>query len=338
MGLPDLRRYAWLSIAAAVATITLKTLAYVLTGSVGLLSDAVESIVNLAGAVVALAMLIVAARPADEEHAYGHSKAEYFSSGAEGALILFAAGGIAVAAARRLLTPQPIEQVGLGLAVSAAATAVNLAVALVLRRAAARHASITLDADSKHLLTDVWTSAGVIAGVFAVSATGWLALDPILALAVALLVIGLKQVLGAAGRLPAADGSLRQVLQTGLDTCHLLGGATVPVSAVVCGCRMASIRPHHVWTRLMGGTVLLRLAVVPALSVIVLKLLPISGLPMDVLMVIAVQPAAMVSVTLAELYDRDPPFAAAVVFVTHLVCLATIPLWLHLVLGQPGAG
>ncbi len=161
---------------------------------------------------------------------------------------------------------------------------------------------------------------------------------PILALAVALLVIGLKQVLGAAGRLPAADGSLRQVLQTGLDTCHLLGGATVPVSAVVCGCRMASIRPHHVWTRLMGGTVLLRLAVVPALSVIVLKLLPISGLPMDVLMVIAVQPAAMVSVTLAELYDRDPPFAAAVVFVTHLVCLATIPLWLHLVLGQPGAG
>lgn len=229
MGLPDLRRYAWLSIAAAVATITLKTLAYVLTGSVGLLSDAVESIVNLAGAIVALAMLIVAARPADEAHAYGHSKAEYFSSGAEGALILFAAGGIAVAAARRLLAPQPIEQVGLGLAVSAAATAVNLAVALVLRRAAARHASITLDADSKHLMTDVWTSAGVIAGVFAVSATGWLALDPILALAVAANIVrigwgivwksahGLMDAALPAGELAAVKEALDEHSRDGIE-------------------------------------------------------------------------------------------------------------------------
>ncbi len=155
---------------------------------------------------------------------------------------------------------------------------------------------------------------------------------PILALLAALAVVWLRQTLGAADLLPTPGGMLQQALQTGLDTCHLLGGATVPVSAVVCGCRMAGIRPHHLWTPLMGGTVLLRLAVVPALAIIMLKLLPISGLPLNTLLVIAVQPVAMVSVTLAELYDRDPAFAAAVVFVTHLACLITIPLWLHLVL------
>lgn len=155
---------------------------------------------------------------------------------------------------------------------------------------------------------------------------------PILALLAALLVLGFKEVLTVAGRLPTVGAPLWQVLQAGLDTSHLLGGATVPASALVCGCRMAAIRPHHVWTRLMGGTVLLRLVVVPALAIFILKMLPISGLSMDILLVIAVQPVAMVSVTLAELYDRDPPFAAAVVFVTHLACLATIPIWLHFVL------
>jgi cation diffusion facilitator family transporter len=185
VGTPDLRRFAWLSIAAAVTTITLKTGAYLLTGSVGLLSDAIESIVNLVGAVMALTMLTVAARPEDEDHAYGHSKAEYFSSGVEGTLILLAAVSIAVAAASRLVAPRPIEQVGAGLAVSVVASVVNLAVALVLLRAGRAHHSITLEADAQHLLTDVWTSAGVIVGVLGVAATGWLRLDPIVALAVA---------------------------------------------------------------------------------------------------------------------------------------------------------
>jgi cation diffusion facilitator family transporter len=172
-------------VAAAVATITLKTVAYLLTGSVGLLSDAVESIVNLVGAVMALSMLTVASRPADEDHAYGHSKAEYFSSGVEGTLILIAAISIAVAAARRLVDPQPLEQIGLGLAVSGGASVVNLVVALILLRTGKQHHSITLEANAQHLFTDVWTSAGVIVGVAAVALTGWLHLDPIVALLVA---------------------------------------------------------------------------------------------------------------------------------------------------------
>jgi cation diffusion facilitator family transporter len=180
-----LKRFAWLSIAAAVTTIGLKGLAYRLTGSVGLLSDALESFVNLAGAVVALAMLSVAARPADDDHAYGHSKAEYFSSGVEGTLIVIAAASIAVAALGRLFDPQPLERVGLGLGVSVAASVVNLAVALVLLGAGRRHQSITLEANARHLLTDVWTSVGVLAGVGLVALTGWLPLDPIVALLVA---------------------------------------------------------------------------------------------------------------------------------------------------------
>ena len=185
MSAPNLGRFAWLSIAAAIATIALKSVAYGLTGSVGLLSDAAESIVNLVGAVVALAMLTVAARPADEDHAYGHNKAEYFSSGVEGTLILVAAVSIAVAAVLRLLTPRPIEQVGLGLAVSVVASLVNLAVALILLRASKTYQSVTLEASAHHLLTDVWTSVGVFLGVAAVAMTGWLRLDPILALGVA---------------------------------------------------------------------------------------------------------------------------------------------------------
>jgi cation diffusion facilitator family transporter len=181
----NLLRFAWLSIGAAIATIALKGLAWWLTGSVGLLSDALESFVNLAAALFTLLVLSIAARPPDEEHAYGYSKAEYFASGFEGTLILVAAALIAVAAAERLMHPQPLASVGVGLAVSAIASAVNFAVARVLLGAAQRHRSIALEADARHLLTDVWTSAGVIAGVAAVAATGWLWLDPALALAVA---------------------------------------------------------------------------------------------------------------------------------------------------------
>jgi cation diffusion facilitator family transporter len=180
-----LTRYAWLSIAAAVVTIALKAAAYALTGSVGLLSDAFESVVNLVAAVMTLAMLTVASRPPDEEHAYGYGKAEYFASGAEGALILVAAAGIGWAAGRRLLAPQPIELAWLGLAVSTAASLVNLGAARVLLRAGRRHHSVALEADAHHLLTDVWTSAGILAGIGAVALTGWQRLDPIVALAVA---------------------------------------------------------------------------------------------------------------------------------------------------------
>src|SRR3954454_6347589 len=178
-------RLLWLSIAAAVATISLKTVAWLLTGSVGLLSDAAESVVNLVAAIVALLALRWATKPADEDHAYGHAKAEYFSAGVEGALIFVAAISIAVAAVSRLIDPQAIDDVGVGLAVSAVASAINLAVGLVLLRAGRRHRSITLEADGRHLMTDVWTSAGVIIGVAAVAVTGWERLDPIVALLVA---------------------------------------------------------------------------------------------------------------------------------------------------------
>jgi cation diffusion facilitator family transporter len=185
MSQPNLTRYAWLSIAAAVATIALKTAAWLITGSVGLLSDAAESFVNLIGAIMALAMLTIAARPEDEDHSYGHGKAEYFSSGLEGGLILIAALSIGATAIPRLISPQPLEQVGVGLVVSASASVINLAVALVLLRVGRRRHSITLEASSHHLLTDVWTSVGVIVGVGAVALTGWNWLDPIVALLVA---------------------------------------------------------------------------------------------------------------------------------------------------------
>ena len=181
----SLRKYAWLSIAAALATMGLKAAAYIVTGSVGLLSDAVESLVNLVGALMALWMLTVAAREPDEEHAYGHTKAEYFSSGVEGSLILVAALSIAVAAIGRLRAPQPLEQLGLGLAVSVLASTVNLVVARVLLRASRRSESVTLAANAHHLLTDVWTSAGVVVALGAVALTGWQRLDPVVALLVA---------------------------------------------------------------------------------------------------------------------------------------------------------
>jgi cation diffusion facilitator family transporter len=185
----SLTHFAWLSIVAALVTIGLKAAAYLITGSVGLLSDALESLVNLVAAVIALAMLTIAARPPDEEHAYGHDKAEYFSSGVEGTLILVAAVSIAVTAIPRLISPQPIEQVGVGLGVSVVASLINLGVAQVLRRAGQRHRSITLEADAAHLMTDVWTSAGVLVAVGLVALTGWALLDPIVALVVAANII-----------------------------------------------------------------------------------------------------------------------------------------------------
>jgi cation diffusion facilitator family transporter len=163
----------------------LKTAAYFLTGSVGLLSDALESLVNLAGGLMAVVMLTVAAQPADERHPYGHSKAEYFSSVVEGALILLAAASISVAAIHRLISPKPLDQIGIGLGISILASLVNLGVAVVLLRASKRYESITLKANAHHLLTDVWTSAGVLVGIGAVVLTGWTQLDPIVALVVA---------------------------------------------------------------------------------------------------------------------------------------------------------
>lgn len=183
--LPSLRRYIFLSIGAALLTIALKGLAYYLTGSVGLLSDALESLVNLAAALLALLMLTIAERPPDEDHAYGHTKAEYFSSAAEGALILLAAYSIGATAIQRIFDPQPLENVGIGLAVSVLASAINFGVARVLLHAGRRHNSITLEADAQHLMTDVWTSVGVVVGVVAVAFSGWLILDPLVALAVA---------------------------------------------------------------------------------------------------------------------------------------------------------
>lgn len=181
--------FAWLSIGAAVATIALKFGAWWLTGSVGMLSDALESFVNLAGASFALWMILVSARPPDAEHPFGHAKAEYFSSGFEGMLIFAAAAAIIWAAAERLVAPQPLESVGVGLVVSALATAINLGTAIALRRASRRFGSIALEADSRHLMADVVTSVGVVIGVAAVALTGWLILDPLIAIAVGLHIL-----------------------------------------------------------------------------------------------------------------------------------------------------
>jgi cation diffusion facilitator family transporter len=177
----NLTRFAWLSIAAALATIALKFGAYVLTGSVGLLSDAAESVVNLVAAFVALIALHVAAQPADEDHQFGHSKAEYFSAAVEGVMIFVAAIFILWTSVQRFLAPEELDNVGPGLGISVAASALNGIVAIVLMRAGRKHNSITLVADGKHLMTDVWTSAGVVVGVLLVVVTGWLRLDPIIA-------------------------------------------------------------------------------------------------------------------------------------------------------------
>jgi cation diffusion facilitator family transporter len=181
----SLTRFAWLSILAAVITIGLKAGAYLLTGSVGLLSDALESLVNLVAAIAALIALSVAEQAPDEEHAFGHNKAEYFASGLEGLLVVIAAGAIAVTAIPRLLQPIALEQVGFGLGVSLLASLINLGVAQRLLRAGKEHRSITLEADARHLMTDVWTTVGVVLGIGVVALTGWSRLDPLIALAVA---------------------------------------------------------------------------------------------------------------------------------------------------------
>jgi cation diffusion facilitator family transporter len=183
------RTLMWASVVVAIITITLKTLAWGITDSVGLLSDAMESLVNLASAIFGLVMVTVAAQPPDEEHPYGHHKAEYFSSGFEGILIIVAALGIIWAASHRIFDPQPIEQVGLGLALSVGSSALNGLLAWVMFDAAKRHRSIALEADAKHLVTDVWTSVGVVIGIAMVSFTGWLWLDAVVAIGVALNIL-----------------------------------------------------------------------------------------------------------------------------------------------------
>ncbi len=184
-----LTRYAWLAIAAAIVTICMKSTAYLLTGSVGLLSDALESTVNLAAAIVALIALKIVVRPANDEFTFGYAKVEYFSSGFEGGMILLAAASIIMTALPRLVHPVPLEQLGLGLVISAAASLVNLGVARILLRAGKRYNSITLEADARHLMTDVWTTVGVLVGIALVGLTGFERLDPIVALLVAANII-----------------------------------------------------------------------------------------------------------------------------------------------------
>lgn len=190
-----LHRYAYLSIGAAVVTIALKGLAYLLTGSVGLLSDAVESLVNLAAALVALTALIIAARPPDESHEYGHDKIEYFSSGIEGTLILVAGVSIIATSIDRLLRPHAVEQIGIGLGLSVLASLVNFGVAMVLDRVGKANDSVTLQADAHHLMTDVWTSVGVLTGLIVVGISGVTWLDPVIALVVALNILRIGIVL-----------------------------------------------------------------------------------------------------------------------------------------------
>ena len=230
---PRLTSFAWLSIATALLTIALKSSAYLLTGSVGLLSDAAESGVNLVAAVVALIALHVAARPADASHNFGHGKAEYFSAGVEGVMIFVAAGFILFSSVQRFLHPAALDSIGLGLTISSFATAANWAVGLLLLRAGTAHRSVTLTADGRHLLTDVWTSAGVIVGVLLVGLTGWQRLDAIVAaiVGVNILVTGFRLVsqsvtslLDAA--LPPHDlalvnGVLDRMRTADLDFCNL---------------------------------------------------------------------------------------------------------------------
>ncbi len=235
----EVRAYLQLSVAVAVATIGLKTGAWWVSGSVSLLSDAMESLVNLAGAVFALVMVTVAARPPDEDHPYGHHKAEYFSSGFEGVLIIVAALAIMAAAVHRLWQPQPLEQLGLGLALSVASSVLNGALAWAMLRKAREHRSMALEADARHLFTDVWTSAGVVAGLIAVALTGWLWLDAVLAIAVALNILreGVSLVRRSADGLMdrAVEPEVRQDIERTLE-----------------GFRHAAIRFDHIVTRRAG--------------------------------------------------------------------------------------
>lgn len=227
------------SLVAATLTIALKGAAYLVTGSVALLSDALESVVNLLAAGMALAALTIAARPADEDHAYGHNKVEYFSSGFEGGLVLVAAAGIAYAAVRRMLDLQPIEQTTVGLAIAATATVINLGTAQLLRRAGKVHRSIVLEADAEHLMTDVWTSVAVIVGVALASVTGWRILDPLFALVIAV------HILRTGFRL--LRGSALGLLDTGLPET-----VRAEIVAVLDGYGARGARYHALRTRQAG--------------------------------------------------------------------------------------
>lgn len=235
----DLSRYALISIIASVVVITLKIIAWRVSGSVGLLSDAAESMVNVVAAVGAFIALRVAARPADDDHNFGHTKAEYFSAVFEGVMIVIAAGIIIVAATERLLNPSELDSVGLGLVISLVATAINGGVGVLLLRIGRRHRSLSLEADGKHLLTDVWTTAGVVVGVLLVALTGWLPLDPLIAIAVAvnILVVG--------GRLVWESGS-------GLMDTALPDDDRARVDAVLERYRSSDIDFHDVRTRESG--------------------------------------------------------------------------------------
>ncbi len=231
--------YLKLSVAVAVATIALKTGAWWVSGSVSLLSDALESLVNLAGAMFALLMVTVAARPPDEDHPYGHHKAEYFSSGFEGVLIFVAALAIVWAAVQRLIEPQPLEAVGLGLVLSVVSSAMNGVLAWSMLKKAREARSMALEADARHLFTDVWTSAGVVGGLLAVMATGWAWLDPVIAIAVAL------NILREGGRLvwQSAGGLMDEALEP---------EAQAEIDKVLDGFRGATIRFDHIVTRRAG--------------------------------------------------------------------------------------
>ena len=235
-----LQRFAWLSIAAALATIALKFLAWQFTGSVGLLSDALESVVNLVAAAMTLWMLTLASRPPDEAHAYGYSKAEFLSSGFEGMMIFAAALAIGWAAVDRLLHPRPIESVGVGLAVSLLASAINFGVARVLLAASKRHVSIALEADARHLMTDVWTSAGVVLAVAAVAVTGWDRLDPLIAIAVAINIVFTGYSLMRRSALGLLDRAVAPETQARID-------------AVLAKYRNAEVDFHALRTRDAGG-------------------------------------------------------------------------------------
>ena len=235
----EIKTYLKISVGVALTTIALKTGAWWITASVSLLSDAMESLVNLAGAMFALAMVTVAARPPDEDHPYGHHKAEYFSSGFEGVLIFAAAVGIIWAAAERLLHPQPLEALGFGLALSVISSALNGALAWSMLRKGRAARSMALQADARHLFTDVWTSAGVVVGLLAVNATGWLWLDPVVAIAVAMNILreGWSLVGGAADAL--LDRSIEPDARADID-------------GVLDGFKHQTIRFDHVVTRRAG--------------------------------------------------------------------------------------
>ncbi|WP_119354457.1 cation diffusion facilitator family transporter [Azohydromonas sediminis] len=231
--------YLKLSVAVAVATIALKAGAWWITDSVGLLSDALESLVNLAGASFALLMVTLAAAPPDEDHPYGHHKAEYFSSGFEGVLILAAALAIIVTAVERLWAPQPLEQLGWGLGLSLLASALNGALAWAMLRKAREHRSMALEGDARHLMTDVWTSAGVVVGLAAVTVTDWLWLDPVIAIAVAANIAreGVSLIRSS------ADGLMDRALEPEVRA---------QIDQVLAGFAHPTIRFDHVVTRRAG--------------------------------------------------------------------------------------